>query len=125
LLVEFLVILSILLNFNEHFQALLDNILLDDFEDLVLLEGFSGDVQGEIFRIYYSLNKGEPFWDEFFTVVHDEDSSDIQFDVVLLLLLFEQVEWGSLWDEQECFELELTFNREVLLGEVFFPIIGE
>jgi len=49
LLVEFLVVFSILLDFNEHFQALLDNVLLYDLEDFVLLEGFSGDVQGKIF----------------------------------------------------------------------------
>lgn len=57
LLVEFLVVLLVLLNFSKHLKALLDNILLNDFKNFVLLQSFSRDVQGEIFRVYYSLDK--------------------------------------------------------------------
>jgi hypothetical protein len=44
LFVELLVVLSVLLDFNEHFKALLDDVLLHDLEDLVLLKGFTGNV---------------------------------------------------------------------------------
>lgn len=104
MLVELLVVLSILLDFSKHFQALLDDVLLDDFQDLVLLESFSGDIQGEIFRIDNTLDETKPFGNEFFTVVHDENSSDVKLDVVLLLLLFEEIKWSSFRDEQEGFE---------------------
>jgi hypothetical protein len=48
LLVELLVVLLVLLDLSEHLKALLDDVLLYDLEDLVLLEGLSGDVQGKI-----------------------------------------------------------------------------
>jgi hypothetical protein len=48
LLVEFLVVFLVLSDFSEHFQALLYDILLDNLENTILLEGLTRNVQGEI-----------------------------------------------------------------------------
>jgi hypothetical protein len=41
LFVELLIVLLVLLDLSKHLKTLLDDVLLDDFQDLVLLEGFS------------------------------------------------------------------------------------
>jgi hypothetical protein len=48
LLVEFLVVFLVLSDFGEHFQALLYDILLDNLENTILLEGLTRNVQREI-----------------------------------------------------------------------------
>ena len=110
LLVELLVVLLVLLDLSKHLKALLDDVLLYDLEDLILLEGLSGDVQREIFRVNNTLNEAEPLRDEFLAIVHDEDTTYLELDVVLLLLGLEEIERSTLRDEEECLELELTFN---------------
>ena len=125
LLVELLVVLLVVLDLSEHVEALLDDVLSDDLEDLVLLEGLTRDVEWEILRVDNTLNEGEPLWDDLLTVVHDEHSSDIEFDVVLLLLGLEKIEWGSLWNEEESSELESSLKIEVLDSQVIFPIVGK
>jgi len=114
LLVEFLEVFGVLLDLSEHFKAFLDNVLLDNLEDLVLLKSLTRDVKWEIFRVDYTLNEGEPFWDDVLTVVHNENSADIQFDVVLLLLGLEQIEWSTLWHEEESSKFKGSLNIEVL-----------
>ena len=52
----------------------------------------------------------EVFRDEFFAVVHDEHPPDVQLDVVLVLPVLEQVEWGAFGHEQESAELQLSLN---------------
>lgn len=47
-------------------------------------------------------------WDEFITAVHNEDTPDIQLDVVLFLLVFKEVKWGPTGDEQKCPEFQLS-----------------
>jgi hypothetical protein len=115
----------VLSNLCEHFKALLDDVLLDDLENSVLLEGLSGDVQREIVGVDDTFDEGKPFWDEIFAIIHDEYSSDVEFEVVLLLLVLEEIERCSLWDEEESSELKLTFNAEVLDSLMLFPIVGE
>ena len=46
LFIELLVVFLVLLDLSKHLKALLNDVLLDDFQDFVLLEGFSGNVQG-------------------------------------------------------------------------------
>merc|ERR1712166_1193182 len=125
LLVELLVVLSVLLDVGEHLEASLDDVLLDDLEDLVLLEGLTRDVKRHVFGIDNTLNKGEALGDELVTIVHDENTTDVKFDVVLLLLGFELIEGSAFGDEEEGSELEGSFNGEVLDGEVFLPVVGE
>ena len=48
------------------------------------------------------------------TAVHDEHTADIEFDVVLLLLVFKKVKGSSPRNEEQCSEFQLTFHREVL-----------
>ena len=49
-------------------------------------------------------------WDELFTVVHDEDSPDVQLDVVLLLLVLKEVERCTTGNKEQGPELELTLH---------------
>mmetsp|Transcript_18093 Transcript_18093/g.30891 ORF Transcript_18093/g.30891 Transcript_18093/m.30891 type:complete len:540 (-) Transcript_18093:58-1677(-) len=125
LLVELLVVLLVLGDLGEHLEALLDDVLLDDLEDSVLLQGLSRDVQGQVVGVDDSLHEGEPLGDEVLAVVHDEDSSHVELEVVLLLLVLEEVEGSALGHEEEGGELELALDAEVLDGKVLLPVVGE
>jgi len=124
LLVEFLVVLSVLLDLSEHLKALLDNVLLHDLEDLVLLESFTRDVKGKIFGVDNTLDEAEPFGNNIFAVVHDENTTHVELDVVLLLLGFKEIEGSAFRQEEKSTELEGAFNVEVLDSKVVFPIVG-
>ena len=54
-----------------------------------------------------------------------ENVPDVELDGVLLLLIFKEIEWGSLWDEKKGSELELTFDREMFDSQMIFPVIGQ
>lgn len=91
-LVELLEVVLVLSDLGDQVEALLDNVLANDFEDLVLLEGLTGDVKREIFRVDDTLDEVEVLGDELLAVVHDEDTADIELDVVALLLGLEEIE---------------------------------
>merc|ERR1719379_2532576 len=91
LLIELLVIILLFSNLCEHLEALFDQVFLNDAQDLVLLQSLARDVQGEILRIDDALYKAEPLWDELVAIVHDEDATHIQLDVVALLLGLKHV----------------------------------
>jgi hypothetical protein len=67
--VELVEVVLVLGDLGEHVKNLLDQVLADDFEDLVLLKSFSGNVEGEIFRINDTFDKVEVFGDKIFTVI--------------------------------------------------------
>jgi len=123
LLIELLEAVLVLDDLINELQALLDKVLPDDFENLVLLQHLTRDVKGQIFRINDSLDEVEVFWDEFFTVVHDEDSSNIKLDVVLLFLILKKVKRSSFGHEEQSPELKLSLYREVFDSQVFLPIV--
>ena len=108
LLVELLEVVLVLGNLTKHrviecrsnglpeqFQALLDQCLADDLEHLRLLEHFTGDVQRQVFGVDDSLDEVEVVRHQVFTVVHDEDTADVQLDGVFRLLVLEQVKWST------------------------------
>jgi len=101
LFVEFLEVFSIFGYLLEELEALLGDVLLDDLQDFVVLEILSRDVEGEILGVNNTSDEAKIFRDEVFAVVHDEDSSDVEFDVVFLLLGFEHVEGSSLGDKDD------------------------
>merc|ERR1712126_494409 len=84
-----------------------------------------GDVKRETLRVDDALDKAEILGNELLAVVHDEDATDVQLDVVLLLLVLEKVERSALGHEQQSLELELSLDREVLYGTMIFPIVGQ
>jgi len=90
-----------------------------------LLKHFTRNVQGQIFGIDDTLDEVEPFGDEFFAVVHDEDTTNVELDVVQFLTSLEEIERSTLGNEEDRFEFELTFNGEVFDLQVVFPIVGE
>jgi len=125
LLVELLVVIGLLLDLVEHLDALLNQVLLNDPEDLVLLKGLTGNVQRQILGIDNTLDEGQPFGDDFLAVIHDKHPPDVELDVVFLLLTLEHVERLPPGDEQELFELELTLDAKVLNLQLVLPIVGE
>ena len=125
LFVELLEAVLVLTDFVNQLQTLLDQILSDDLQDLVLLKHLARNVEWQIFRVDYTLDKVEIIWNELFAVVHDEDSADVQLDVVFCLLVLKQVKGSTLGHEKESAELKLSFNREVFNGQVVFPVIGQ
>ena len=90
-LIELLEVVLVLGDLAEEVHSLLDNVFADDLEDLVLLEGFTGDVKREILGVDDTLDEVEVFGNDVLTVVHDEDSTNVKLDVVALLGL-EEVE---------------------------------
>lgn len=56
----------------------------------------------------------EVFWDEVFTVIHDEDPSDIELDVILLFLVLKEVKRCTARNKEQCSEFKLALNWKVL-----------
>ena len=79
---ELVVVLLVLCNLIEELDALLDEVLLDDLEDLVLLEHLTGDVEGQILRVHNALDEAQPLGNQLLAVVHDEHPPHVQLDVV-------------------------------------------
>ena len=121
LLVELLVVVLLLSDLCEHLEALLHKILLDDSQDLVLLQGLTGDVQRQVLRVHHALHEVQPLWHQLLAVVHDEDTTHVQLDVVALLLGLEEVEGRPAGDEEQRTELQLALDAEVLHREVVLP----
>ena len=117
-LVEFSVKVDVVAQVSEHLDALLDQVLLDDAEDLVLLKSLTGDVEGKVLRVDDSLDKGKPLGHDVLTVVlHDENAPDVKLDVVELLLgaSLKHVKGGALGTKEDRLELELSLNGEKCL----------
>lgn len=70
-------------------------------------------------------NKVEVLGHQVLVVLGDEDPSDVELDVVPLLLLLKEVERSSLGDVEHRLELELTLNRKVLDGKVVLPVVRD
>ena len=99
--VELLEVLLVLSNLREHIHALLDDVLADDLEDLVLLKGLARDVEWQVLRVDDTLDEVEVLGDKVLTVIHDEDTADVEFDVVALLLALEQIKWRTVGLDQK------------------------
>jgi hypothetical protein len=94
-LVELGKVVLILSDLAKEIDAFLNDVLADDLEDLVLLEGLTGDVERKILRVNDTLDEVEVLGDEVLAVIHDEDAADVELDVVALLLRLEEVEGGT------------------------------
>lgn len=125
LFVEFLEVLSVLADFLEELKTLLGDVLLDDLQDLVVLEILSADVEREVLGVDDTSDEAEILGDQFLAVVHDEDPPDVELDVVFLLLGLKHVEGSAFGDEDDGFELESSFDGELLDGEMVLPVVGE
>ncbi len=55
----FMNLLKVLLVFGEQFQGLLGQALLNNLENLVLLEGFTRDIQRKVLRVDNTLHKAQ------------------------------------------------------------------
>jgi len=84
----------------DEIERLLDKVFTDNLEDLILLEGLTRDVEGKVFGVDDTLDEVEVLGDKVLTVIHDEDTTDVELDVVALLLGLEEIE-GSAIDMNE------------------------
>lgn len=91
-LVELAEVVLVLSNFSDEVEGLLDNVFADNLEDLVLLECLTRDVEREVFRVDNTLDEVEILRDKVLAIVHNEDTADIELDVIALLLGFEEIE---------------------------------
>ena len=92
-LVELIEVVLILCNLSEDVQALLYDVLADDFKDLVLLQGLTGNIEGKIFRVDDTTDEVQVFRDDVLAIIHNEDTTNVELDIVALLLCFEEIEW--------------------------------
>jgi hypothetical protein len=95
-LVQLGVVLLVLRHLGKQLQALLHQVLADDFQDLVLLQRLARNVEGQVLRVDYALDEAQPLRDQLLAVVHDKDAADVELDVVGLLARVEQVERRAL-----------------------------
>jgi hypothetical protein len=91
-LIELLEVVFVFSDLREQIHALLDDVLADDFEDFVLLECLTRDVERQVFRIDDTLDKVEVLRNEVLAVVHNENTADVEFDIVALFLALKQIE---------------------------------
>jgi hypothetical protein len=94
-LVELLEVVFVFRDLAEQVHAFLDNVLANDFEDLVLLESLARNVERKILGVDNAFDEVEIFGNEIFAIVHDEDAADIELDVVALLFAFEEIEGST------------------------------
>jgi hypothetical protein len=109
-LVKLVEIVLVFRDLAEKVEGLLDEVLANDLEDLVLLQGFSRDIERKIFRVDNTLDEVEILGNEIFTIVHDEHAADVKFDIIALLLRLKEVKGSALRDEDNGFEFELTLD---------------
>lgn len=67
--VELGVVVLVLGDLGEQLEALLDQVLADDLEDLVLLQGLARDVEREVLGVDDAADEAEPLRDQFLAVV--------------------------------------------------------
>jgi hypothetical protein len=123
--VEFVELLTVLGNLVEHLESLLDNVLADDLHNLVLLKGLTGQVERQILRVDNTLDETEPLRNKISGIISDENTANVELNVVLGALSLEKIERSTLGNEKDSTEFKLTLNGEVLNGKVVFPVVGE
>ena len=120
--VELVELLAVLSDLSEELEGLLDDVLLDNLHDLVLLKGLTRQVERKVLRVDDTLDEAKPLRDEVGSIISDEDTADVELDVVLGLLGLEEIKGSTLGDEEDSAELQLTLNGEVLDAEVVLPV---
>ena len=63
--------------------------------------------------------------DEHVTIIHDENSEDIQLYVVALLLGPKHIGGCATCHEQQSVELKLALHTEMLHGQVILPVVRQ
>ena len=98
----------------------------DTYEFLVLTEftrtwcaGLVENIEGKVLDIGLNfcndtLHEVEILGNKVFTIVHDEKTADVKFDVVALFLGLEEVEGSAFGNVDNGFKFELTLDRDVL-----------
>ena len=94
-LVELAEVVLVFSDLAEQVHALLHDVLADDLEDLVLLQGLTRDVERKILGVHNTLDKVEVLGDEVLAIIHDENTANVELNVVALLLGLEEVKGST------------------------------
>jgi hypothetical protein len=124
-LVELIAVVLVFGNRAEEVKGLFDEVIADNLEYLIVLQGSSRDVERKIFGVDDTLEEVEIFRNEVFAVIHGENTADVKFNVVALLHRLEEVEGSAFGNEDYGPKFELTRDREVLDHKVILPVVGE
>merc|ERR1712131_105146 len=126
LLPELLVVLLSSDLFN-HIQSLTHQLLTDYLEKFVLLEGFSGHIQGQVVRINHSPDEVKVFGHHVVKIICDEDSPDEQLDEVIFLgsVLIKHPSGSGSRNEQDGFECDLALRSEMDVGQRLVRFLRE
>jgi hypothetical protein len=117
--------LEVVFLFSEKLENACGDVLLDAFDDSVLLQHLSGYIELETVRVDDSLGEAEPLWNELLVVVHAENTAGLYFDVVQLLVWLEQVVRRAARHEQADSECDVARDAEVLESEILLPILRD
>ena len=102
----------------DHVERLTHQLLLDDLEQFVLLEGLTRYVQGQVVRINDALHEGQVLGHHVGKVVGDEHPSHVHLDKVhLLSVALEHVARRALGHEEDRPEGDFTLSREMGMGD--------
>lgn len=120
------VIISLLIHLLQHVQNLSDQLLLDDLEEFVLLEVFTGDVQRKIIGINKTTNEGQVLREHVLEVISDEDTTDVQLDVLNgLAVVLESILRSLLWHEEDRLESDFSFSNKVDVAQWKIVVLGD
>ena len=96
------VVLPFLGELADHVESLTNELLLDDFEAGVLLQGLAADVQGQGVGVDDALDEREVLGQEFVELVGDEHAADVELERrSLVVVVVEEVLGGLLRNEQD------------------------
>jgi hypothetical protein len=78
-------------------------------------------------RVNNTLNKRKPLRHNILTIIHNENTTDIKLDMIVLLLIpsLKHIKGGTLGAEQNSLEFELSLDGKVLDGGVLLPVVGD
>merc|ERR1712192_8835 len=98
----------------------------DHLQKLVLLQSLSGHVKREVIRVYDTLDEAKVVGHHVLEVVGDEDSPDVELDVLLgLPVLVELLALLLAWHKQQRFEGDLALRDEVGLCHWSILVLGD
>ena len=125
LFVEGLVVLLVLSKFGKKFETLLDDVLSDNLQDLWLLKSFTRDIEWKIFGVNNTLDEVQVFWNDFLAVIHDENTSENNYQsraleaiifVILVVRTWRRAWWSSFASYFQRDRMELSLERKEGIG---------
>ena len=101
-------------DFLDHVQGFTNKFLLNNLQEFVLLQLFSGHIQGKVIRIYNSLDERQIFWHHLLKIVSDKNTAYIELNIVCFLsIIWEHVMRRCFRDKKNRAEGNFSLSNEV------------